>query len=206
MTGRFITFEGTEGSGKSTQIERLRDHLAAQGHDVLVTREPGGTPIAEAIREILLDTSHTAMTSVTELFLYEAARAQHVTEKVRPALLDGRWVLCDRYIDSTTAYQGGGRGLPTDVLEKFHEIATSGLWPHLTFVLDIPVEEGLARAGAGRRYDRIEAETLDFHRRVREGYLALAERHPERIRVIDARGAVEAVAGAIRRIVDESAL
>lgn len=206
MKGRFITFEGTEGSGKSTQIERLRGHLAARGIDVLVTREPGGTPIAEAIREILLDTRHAAMTSVTELFLYEAARAQHVTEKVRPALLAGTWVLCDRYVDSTTAYQGAGRGLPTEVLERFHEIAAGGLWPHLTFVLDIPVEAGLERAGAGRRYDRIEAETIDFHRRVRDGYLALAQRHPERIRVIDASGAVETVAEVIRRNVDESAL
>lgn len=203
MSGLFITFEGTEGCGKSTQIKELRDHLESLGRKVLVTREPGGAAISEAIRTILLDTAHHAMTPTTELFLYEAARAQHVAEVIRPALKRGECVLCDRYADSTTAYQGGGRELPVDVLERLHEIATGGLWPRITFLLDLPVEEGLQRAGDGGRYDRIEQETVEFHVRVRDAFIALAEEHPDRIRIVDARGSVQDVAAQVRAFTDE---
>lgn len=202
MRGLFITFEGVEGCGKSTQIERLRLHLEACGQRVLMTREPGGTPIAEAIRDLLLDPSHHAMSPSAELLLYEAARAQHVDERIRPALESGVTVLCDRFADSTTAYQGAGRGLPLNALEYLHLIATGGVWPDLTFVIDLPVEIGLERARARGRADRMEQEALAFHERVRQGFLELARREPARIRVIDGTQSIDEIAAAIRRALE----
>lgn len=193
MKGALFTFEGVEGCGKSTQIERLRVSLQAQGHSVDLTREPGGTQIGELLREVLLNPAHTAMSSVAELLLYEAARAQHVDERIRPALDRGVMVLCDRFIDSTAAYQGAGRGLNASDLEMLQTIATGGLLPDLTFLIDVPVTEGLARAAKGKQSDRIERESVEFHERVRQGFLELAAKDSERIRVIDGERSPEEV-------------
>lgn len=202
-TGFFITFEGVEGCGKSTQVRRLQQHLAKLGRDVLVTREPGGTPIAEAIREILLDCAHDRMQPMTELLLYAAARAQHVAEVIAPALQAGRIVLCDRFADSTTAYQGAGRGVEPDSVAMVHRLATQGLWPDLTIVLDVPAEVGLARARAASGLDRIENECIEFHQRVREGFLKLAKEEAQRVRVIDGAGSEQEVADKISELVEE---
>jgi len=184
----FLTFEGIEGSGKSTQIRLLSDFLAARGVPHLVTREPGGTPLAEAVRSLLLEPSRReAPFPETELLLYEAARCQHARAVVRPALEAGTAVLCDRFCDATLAYQGAGRGLDAAWIEELNAFAANGLVPDLTVLLDLPPEEGLARlARRAGGPDRLEAEAIAFHRRVREGYLALATRHPGRIVVVDA--------------------
>lgn len=196
--GLFVTFEGVEGCGKSTQLGRLQAWLEEQGHTVLVTREPGGTPIAEAIREILLDPAHTAMGPEAELLLYEAARAQHVHEKIGPALAKGQIVLCDRFADSTTAYQGAGRGFGPEVLHELHTMATGGVWPDLTLLIDLDVRIGLERARNRGRKDRLEREAIDFHQRVRDGFLALAQSAPERIAIIDGDASEEVVAQAVK--------
>jgi len=200
--GVLVTFEGVEGSGKSTQVARLRDYLESQGRAVEVTREPGGTPIGEAIREILLDPRNEAMTGTAELLLYEAARAQHVAQRIRPALEAGRIVLCDRFADSTTAYQGAGRVLAPEVVRRLHEVATEGFWPDLTVVVDVPSEVGLARVTQVGPFDRLEREGLSFHQRVRAGFLRLAEEEPGRVKVVDGTRSIDEVAGAIRALVD----
>ena len=169
---------------------------------MVVTREPGGTPIAEAIRDVLLDPAHKAMGATAELLLYEAARAQHVHEKIAPALEAGHVVLCDRFADSTTAYQGAGRGIGSEVLTDLHHLATGGVWPDLTLLIDLPVETGLERARGRGRKDRMEQESVAFHQRVREGFLALAQAEPGRIQVIDGDASVEDVHDAIRRAVE----
>jgi len=200
-SGVFISFEGIEGSGKSTQIERLKTHLEQKGYTVVVTREPGGTPVAEAIRQVLLDPQHAALCETAELLLYEAARAQHVAERIAPALQAGHVVLCDRFADSTTAYQRAGRGLAQDVVEPLHTIATGGLDPDLTILIDLPVETGLARATRGAA-DRMEREPQSFHERVRAGFLELAEENPERVKMIDGTRSVDEIADAIAALVD----
>ncbi len=202
MRGVFITFEGIEGCGKSTQAHLLRRHLEAEGHDVVLTREPGGTPISEAIREMLLDPANAAMSPLAELLLYEAARAQHVHELIRPAIEAGSIVVCDRFYDSTTAYQGAGRGLPEIDFERLHDMATGGLSPDLTLFLDLPVEEGLKRAANAAAPDRIERESIEFHERVRKGFLELAAQHPGRIRTLDAGRTPEDIAIAVSALVD----
>jgi dTMP kinase len=202
MKGLFITFEGIEGCGKTTQIQRLNDYLRGSGHTVEVTREPGGTPIAETIREVLLDPGNHALAPMTELLLYEAARAQHVAERIRPALESGAVVLCDRFADSTTAYQGAGRSLSPEDVQRLHQLATQGVWPDLTFLIDLPVETGLDRVSLRGTADRMESETLAFHERVRQGFLELARREPRRITIIDGTQTAEAVAEAIRIQVD----
>lgn len=204
----FITFEGGEGCGKSTQIAALAARLTSRGMPVLATREPGGCAIADAIRRILLDPANAALVPRAELLLYAAARAQHVDEIIQPALGQGTWVLCDRFTDATVAYQGGGRQLPPATIETLNRIATDGLQPDLTLLLDLPVEEGLRRAiGRNHRDEtvhegRFEAETLAFHQRVRASYRQLAESH-ERFRIVDASGEVDAVAGRIDRVLDQ---
>ncbi len=202
MRGVFITLEGIEGCGKSTQAHLLSRHLEADDHHVVITREPGGTPIAEAIRLILLDPANTAMAPLAELLLYEAARAQHVRELIRPAIEAGAIVICDRFYDSTTAYQGAGRQLPDIDFQKLHDMATGGLSPDLTLFLDIPVEEGLKRATNAAAPDRIERESIEFHERVRQGFLDLAAQHPERIKTLDATGTPEDIAIAVSALVD----
>jgi len=201
--GCFISFEGVEGCGKSTQLQLLADYLRGRGIPLTVTREPGGVPIAEAIREVLLDPEHRAMTPTAELLLYAAARAQHVGELIRPAMERGDVVLCDRYADSTTAYQGGGRGLDPAQLEQLHAIATQGCWPDRTFLLDFSPEAGLERARERGRRDRIESEALEFHREVREAFLRIAEVHPRRVVCVDASRSIEAIQDDIRAATDE---
>lgn len=198
----FVTLEGIEGSGKTTQIRLLANHLQAQGLEVVCTREPGGCPIADAIRAILLDSANSAMVPRAELLLYAAARAQHVEEVIRPALAQGKVVLCDRYTDATLAYQGYGRGLDLNLIAQLNDLASGSLTPELTLLLDFPAETGLARARArnhqsqGTDEGRFEQEALDFHRRIREGYLRVAGGQA-RFTVIDASGDQDQVADRI---------
>ena len=197
----FITFEGIEGCGKTTQLRLLAADLERRGYEVIATREPGGCPIGDAVRRILLDPENNAMVPRAELLLYAAGRAQHVEEVIRPALAAGRIVLCDRYIDATAAYQGFGRGLPGEMIDGLNTLAVSGLVPDLTFLLDLPVEEGLGRAvernaATALQEDRFERESLKFHQRVREGYLSIARRE-SRFRIIDAGGTTQQVAARI---------
>ena len=184
--GLFITLEGGEGAGKSTQLAYVRSRIEAAGIPLQMTREPGGTPLAEQIRELLLDHRQTAMASDTELLLMFAARAQHLAERIKPALASGEWVLCDRFTDATYAYQGGGRGIDTARIAVLEDWVQEGLRPDLTLLLDLPVEVGMARAGQRGELDRFEREQQDFFQRVRSAYLARAEREPERFRIIDA--------------------
>lgn len=196
----FITFEGPEGSGKTTQIQLLAAWLREQGQTVLATREPGGTVIGDRVRAILLDSDHREMQAQTEILLFSAARAQIVGQIIRPHLARGGVVLCDRFADSTLAYQGYGRQLDLATLRLITAFATGGLQPDLTFCLDLPVDVGLQRkaAGAGEEWNRMEQETLAFHGRVRRGYLTLAQAEPARWRVLDATQPVQALQAAMR--------
>jgi len=195
--GWFITFEGGEGTGKTTQIHKLAAHLESLGHTVLVTREPGGTPVAEAARAVLLDPSLEPL-GLSELFLLEAARHDLVERVIRPALARGEAVLCDRYADSSTVYQGMVRGIGGERVEELNRLATDGLDPDLTLVLDLDHKAGVTRArtrnatGDGSE-SRLDDEPAEFHRRIREGFLRLAVLHPNRVRVVDASGDPDAV-------------
>jgi dTMP kinase len=193
MRGLFITFEGIEGSGKTTLIEPVAEALRKRGHDPLLTREPGGTDLGLALRKVLLNPRTTGMDSLTELMLFGADRAQHVAEVIRPALEAGRVILCDRFSDATCAYQGFGRGIPLETVNAVDEVAKAGIHPDMTALLDIPAELGLVRVSARNSKaadiseSRIDEEELVFHRKVREGYLLLAQREPDRFFVLDAR-------------------
>lgn len=207
-TGRFITFEGGEGAGKSTQIELLADRLQEHDISVVVTREPGGSPSAEDIRKLLVSGSIWRWDPLTELMLHNAARREHIRNMIKPVLGRGRWVLCDRFVDSTMAYQGYGHGLGRKVVQDVHRIIADGLMPDLTIILDMPTDAGLARAktrneavtraaaatGEVKREDRYERMAKPFHRRLRRGFLDIAKRDPKRCRVIDANRSIEAVA------------
>lgn len=185
--GQFIVFEGGEGAGKSTQLARLAEHLADQGHDVIVTREPGGTPSAEAIRALVLDPTHAGLDPRAEALLFAAARAAHVAALIEPSLAAGKTVICDRFIDSSVAYQGLGRHLGAERIRELSTWATNGLIADLTIVLDIDPVLGLTRAGqVSESPDRMEAEDLNFHEMVREAFLDAAAQHPNRYAVIDA--------------------
>jgi dTMP kinase len=199
--GLFITFEGPEGSGKTTQIRLLTEWLSDQGLDVLTTREPGGTRIGEAIRDVLLSPAHTEMCAEAEILLFSAARAQIVRETLQPYLVRGGVVLCDRFADSTLAYQGYGRLLDLDTLRQITLFATGGLVPALTICLDLPVMEGLRRKQGGDQaeWNRMERERLDFQERVRRGYLALAAAEPQRWFVLDALREIEVTQAEIRQ-------
>ncbi len=203
----FITFEGIEGSGKSTQLLYLLDHLQALGYQAVATREPGGCSISDTIRTLLLDPENNKMTSRTELLLYSASRAQHVIEFIRPALAEDKIVLCDRFSDATTVYQGAGRGLDMKQLEAINHFATEGLTPDLTLLLDFPAEAGLERARRRNHNDnlesegRFELEALDFHQRIRQSYLDLANSE-ERFQIIDALGNENVVAKRVIAAVD----
>jgi dTMP kinase len=209
MQGVFITFEGIEGSGKSTQISRLLQYLTEQRRPVTLTREPGGTPIGDQVRRILLDPLNRLLDPTAELLLYAASRAQHLREVIRPALAAGRIVLCDRFSDATVAYQGYGRGLSVPVIRELDRIVTAGLRPRLTVLLDLPAETGLGRA-RGRNMSqglhgeaRFENEDIAFHSNVRNGYLQLAKEEPGRIRTVNAARLPDEVQEDIRAIVDE---
>lgn len=185
MQGKFITFEGIEGCGKSTQVRLLCEYLDRRQIPYLNTREPGGTPIAEAIRRVILDPATPEMLPETELLLYSASRAQHTGELILPALAAGKLVISDRYYDSTYAYQGAARALNTDFIDVLTRFATFGLQPHLTILLDLPAEEGLARIRQ-RSLDRLEQEALSFHQKVREQFLFIAKKHEYRYLVLNA--------------------
>lgn len=206
--GRLITLEGPDGAGKTTVLKALVPALEAEGYQVMTTREPGGVEIAEKIREVILDVTHTQMDDKTELLLYIAARRQHLVEKVLPALAQGKLVLVDRFIDSSVAYQGYGRGLSVDDIKWLNAYAIEGVSPDLTLLFDVPSEVGLARIQAAdeREVNRLDLERLDMHQRVRKGYLELAESDPERIQVIDASQPLdEVVARALEAIKKELA-
>ncbi len=202
VRGVFITIEGGEGTGKSTQVARLAELLRDAGLSVTVVREPGGTRVGEAVREILLDRVHAGLDARAELMLYEASRAQLVREVLMPALVAGGVVVCDRFTDSTTAYQGYGRGLPLYEVASLNRFATTGLEPDLTIVLDLDVVEGLGRAVGPGGADRLEAEEIEFHERVRDGFHRIAAEEPARVRVLEAVGTVDEVAARIREVVE----
>jgi dTMP kinase len=186
MRGMFITVEGIEGVGKTTNMEYLQQTITAAGRELVVTREPGGTPLGEAIRGLLLDPQYKGMDPDCELQLMFAARAEHLDKVIRPAIEAGRWVLCDRFTDATYAYQGGGRGLDTGKIAALEQLVQGDFRPDLTLLLDVPVEVGLARAGNRSAPDRFEQEKVDFFERVRQAYLDMAASHDGRYRVIDA--------------------
>ena len=202
--GLLITFEGGEGAGKSTQIEMVEDFLRRQGREVLVLREPGGTPIGEAIRTILLSCKHGNMSPRSELLLYEAARAQLVDEVICPALDNGTVVLCDRFFDSTIAYQGQGRAIDLAWIDRLNIFATNGLAPDCTVVIDISPAVGLRRASPGATPDRLESADESFHEAVREGFLNLAARYPRRVRIVEGDRQPVQVFEDIKRIAEEA--
>ena len=201
--GLFITFEGPDGSGKTTQIKLLADYLREMGHDVLLTREPGGTPIGDQIRGVLHDIKNVEMTSVSEFVRYSASRAQLVRQVIKPHLARGGTVVSDRFADSSMAYQGYGRQLDLDTIGSTTQFATDGLTPHLTIYLDLPVDVGIRRkqtahAAQSGELNRLDRQTIDFHHRVRDGYLKMAQAEPHRWMVIDAMQAIDDTQRAIR--------
>jgi dTMP kinase len=205
----FISFEGVEGSGKTTQIRRLKRYLTQKGIPCKVTREPGGSPIGEKVRKILLNPDYREMVPLSELLLYEAARSQHVKEVIGPFLKKGRVILCDRFSDATIAYQGYGRGVDLRLIKKLNRLSTQGIKPDVTFLLDCPSGVGLKRALLrnrslrGEKEDRFEREKIQFHHRVRRGYLSIAKKEPHRVKVIDTRQGEKRVFQKIQKIVDE---
>ena len=207
----FITFEGIEGCGKTTQVNRLKEYFESLGKEVLVTLEPGGSRLGKTLRKILLSMESQDLTREAELFLYLADRAQHVDQVIRPALEQGQVVISDRYADSTVVYQGYGRGLDPQILHSFNEIATRGIWPDLTILLDLPVEIGLKRAVTRnlqtkqtKDEGRFEAESIDFHNRVREGYLTWAALNKNRFIIVDATGSVDEIFEQIKNKLSDS--
>ena len=202
-SGRFITFEGPDGSGKSTQLARLAERLRAQGREVVETAEPGGTSIGRDIRAILLNARNHHLRPTAELLLYFASRAQNVEEVIVPALERGAIVLSDRFTDSTLVYQGVGRGLGPDVVRQLHTIACGTLMPHLTLLIDIDPALTLERTTKRAAQDRLDAESLDFHSRVRQGYFALAAAEPNRIKIVDGARDIDSVANALWPLANE---
>lgn len=201
----FITFEGGEGSGKSTVLKRIDERLRAEGRKTVLTREPGGTPIAEQIRNVILDKGNTAMDPRTEALLYAASRRQHLVEKIWPALKEGKIVLCDRYLDSSLAYQGGARGLGIERILEVNRFATEDTYPDITLLFDIDPELGLQRiaANASREVNRLDLEKLDFHIQVRATFRSIAERFPDRFVIVDASKPLEEVVENVYRIIQE---
>ncbi|MCG8081630.1 MAG: dTMP kinase [Candidatus Thiodiazotropha taylori] len=201
LKGRFITVEGGEGAGKSSNLDFIRNLLNSAGKQVVFTREPGGTPLGEAIRDLLLGHQHTGMADDTELLLMFAARAEHLQQKIIPALQQGQWVLCDRFTDASYAYQGAGRGLASDRIASLEQFVQGGLRPDLTLLLDLPVEQGLARAGQRSEPDRFEKQEMSFFEKVRAGYLEIAAREPHRVKIVDASKPLETVQQQIHSVV-----
>lgn len=188
----FITFEGIEGCGKTTQAELLYQWLLDSGREVVLTREPGGTPIAEEVRRLILKSGGEYFPPFSELCLYLAARGFHVENLIKPSLDKGMWVICDRFVDSTVAYQGYGRGIDVHLIEKLNEEVTGGVKPELTFLIDVPVEVGLSRI-RNRTQDRLESERINFHERVRNGFLEIARANPQRVVVVNGTGSAKEV-------------
>jgi dTMP kinase len=202
-SGKFITLEGIEGVGKTSNLAYIRELLQRSGSECIETREPGGTPLGESLRGILLEHKHDGMSSDTELLLMFAARAEHITRVIMPALSAGKYVLCDRFTEATYAYQGGGRGINESRIGELENWVQGELRPDLTIVLDAPVHIGRARAGRRSEPDRIEKEHDDFFSRVRDSYLRLAEHYPQRIAVVDANMALDDVQNQIKRVLHE---
>lgn len=207
MSGIFITFEGTDGSGKSTQVRFLKEYLLEKGYQVLVTREPGGCPIAEQLREIILDADNQSLAPSCELLLYEAARAQHMAQVILPALAEGKIVLCDRFMDSTVAYQGYARGFSVPWIQELNQFAIGGRAPDITFFLNLPPEAAFARKGGKDEKDRIEQASAVFFEKVYAGFVALAEQEPQRIIALNVTGTKyetqELVRGHVDRLLEE---
>ena len=201
---RIIHYDrGTGGSGKSTQIHFIKRFLEEKGYKVVLTREPGGTVIGEKIRELVLDKNHKEMANVTEALLYAASRAQHVAQRIIPAIEEGSIVLCDRFVDSSIVYQGKGRDLGVENIRDINDFATMGLKPDLTILLDIDPEIGIERAKSAKEADRLEQEKIDFHRIVYDGYKELVQMYPERIKVVDANQSIEEVSKGIEYILNK---
>ena len=198
----FISFEGIEGSGKSTQTERLAGYFREKGREVIETVEPGGTGIGTKIRELLLEPSNH-MDSLTELLLYYSSRAQHVKEIIYPALMENKVVITDRFTDSTIAYQGYARGVDMTIIDRLNDIVVHDLKPSVTFLLDLDVEEGLRRNRKAQKEDRFELEAVEFHRRVRSGFLEIAGKEPDRVKIVDASKSPDEVSAEIFRIIEE---
>lgn len=201
LKGQFISFEGSEGSGKSTQAALVHDYLRKKGIPVLLLREPGGVKISETVRALLLDVKNTDMTKESETLLYMASRAQLVEEILKPALKKGTVVLCDRFLDSTIAYQGYGNGVNIEAIKKIGAFATQGIGPGLTLLFDIDTEKGLSRTNAVK--DRIELRSLDYHKKVRKGYLAIAKKEPRRVRVIKVNQGKEEIFAIVQKYIDK---
>jgi len=201
--GRFITIEGVEGVGKTTNLEFIGNYLRKRDITLLVTREPGGTPLAERIRALLLDRREEKVDAMTELLLMFAARAQHVNKVIKPALARGEWVLCDRFIDSSFAYQGGGREIPEEQIEQLEQLVLGQFRPDLTIILDLPVEQGLQRAEKRSAKDRFEQEERLFFSRVRQVFLQRAKRYPHRCRIVDTASDLDEVQNSLAKILDE---
>ena len=199
MQGILISIEGPDGAGKTTQISLLKQYLEQKGFACILTREPGGTKISEKIRHLILDKENSKMGAVTEMLLYSAARAQLVHEVIRPALEEGKVIICDRYVDSSAVYQGIARNLGVDTVYEVNEYAIQGIWPDLTIHLDLEAEEGIRRKKNQTELDRMELETMDFHKKVCEGYHTLAKRNPDRIKTINAMLSVEEIHEAIKK-------
>lgn len=201
--GQFITVEGVEGVGKTTNIQYIAEQLSAAGIDIILTREPGGTPLAESIRDVLLQTRDESVAENTELLLMFAARAQHIAQVIEPALARGQWVICDRFTDATFAYQGAGRGIEMSKIADLERWVQGDLRPNYTLLLDAPVEVGLARAKKRAALDRFEQEKQHFFFRVRQGYLDLAQAHQERYRIIDASKTLDEVQAQLKLVLAE---
>lgn len=196
--GVFISIEGTDGSGKTTQIGLMSEYLSKKGHEVVLIREPGGTTISEKIRSIILDRDNTQMDTTTEMLLYASARAQLVSEVIRPAIESGKTVICDRFIDSSYVYQGYGRGIDLGIVAAVNRVALQGVMPDITFFFDISPEIALKRRIAASETDRIENEKMEFHMRVYDGYKALAVLYPQRIKRIDANRSIDEIFGEVK--------
>tara|TARA_B110001452_G_scaffold105874_1_gene87723 strand:+ start:269 stop:907 length:639 start_codon:yes stop_codon:yes gene_type:complete len=202
MRGKFITIEGTEGVGKTTNMAFIKSWLEAKKLSYISTREPGGTPLAEQVRELLLAPRAELVCSASELLLMFAGRAQHIDQVIEPALAEGRWILCDRFTDATYAYQGAGRKMGSDLIAKLEILVQGSLRPDLTLILDIPVEIGLKRASTRSDPDRFELEQVEFFERVRRGYLGIAEQDPDRCKLIDASQPLEQVQSQIASVLE----
>ena len=200
--GMFITFEGIDGCGKSTQSKLLSESLRKRGYSVVYTREPGGTKLAEALRTILLDPDNH-ISALAELMLYEASRAEHVSKIILPAIKSRKIVICDRFFDATNAYQGYGRGLGLNMIDTLNRFASLGVTPDLTVLLDIPAREGLKRAKALKKSDRMETEKISFYEKVRKGYLSIARKYPARVKVVKTEDSVEKTQASILKIIGD---